>query len=80
MRSVLPDIHRNLRTMGRALPVGSMLMTIDLRPEIRTLVRLGMPFLAEWGCFDRVATTGADGWLRVRYEPVPRLARRFLPR
>ena len=59
MRSVLPDIHRNLRTMGRALPVGSMLMTIDLRPEIRTLFRHGMPFLAEWGCFDRVATAAA---------------------
>lgn len=54
MRSVLPDIGRNLRTVGRTLPVGSMLMTVDLRPEVRALAAQGMPFLAEWGCFDRV--------------------------
>jgi pimeloyl-ACP methyl ester carboxylesterase len=54
MRSVLPDMRRNIRTMGRTLPVGSMLMTVDLRPEIRDLVAQSMPMLAEWGCFDRV--------------------------
>jgi len=57
MRSVLPDVRRNIRTMGRTLPVGSMLMTVDLRPEIRSLVAQNMPILAEWGCFDRVATS-----------------------
>ncbi|MHB8220029.1 MAG: alpha/beta fold hydrolase [Acidimicrobiales bacterium] len=56
MRSVLPDVRRNIRTMGRTLPVGSMLMTVDLRPEVRRLVAQDMPILAEWGCFDRVAT------------------------
>lgn len=56
VRSVLPDIRRNLRTMGRTLPVGSMLMTVDLRPEVRALADLGVPMLALWGCFDRVAT------------------------
>ena len=57
MRSVLPDVRRNIRTMGRTLPVGSMLMTVDLRPEIRSLVAQDIPILAEWGCFDRVATS-----------------------
>jgi pimeloyl-ACP methyl ester carboxylesterase len=56
MRSVLPDVRRNIRAMGRTVPVGSMLMTVDLRPEVRSLVAQGMPILAEWGCFDRVAT------------------------
>lgn len=59
VRSVLPDIRHNLRTMGRALPVGSMLMTVDLRPEVRSLAALGMPMLELWGCFDRVATEAA---------------------
>lgn len=59
VRSVLPDVRRNVRTMGRAMPVGSMLMTVDLRPEIRGLVAQDMPILAEWGCFDRVATAAA---------------------
>ena len=57
VRSVLPDVRRNVRTMGRAMPVGSMLMTVDLRPEIRSLVAQDMPILAEWGCFDRVANS-----------------------
>jgi pimeloyl-ACP methyl ester carboxylesterase len=56
MRSMLPDFRRNIRTMGRTMPVGSMLMTVDLRPEVRSLAALNMPILAEWGCFDRVAT------------------------
>ncbi|MGH9093353.1 MAG: alpha/beta fold hydrolase [Acidimicrobiales bacterium] len=54
VRSVLPDIRRNLRTVGRALPVGSMLMTVDLRPEVRALAARDLPMLALWGCFDRV--------------------------
>jgi pimeloyl-ACP methyl ester carboxylesterase len=56
MRSVLPDVRKNIRTMGRTLPVGSMLMTVDLRPEVRDLAARNVPILAEWGCFDRVAT------------------------
>ncbi|MDA8356415.1 MAG: alpha/beta hydrolase [Actinomycetota bacterium] len=55
-RSLLPDVRRNIRTMGRTLPVGSMLMTVDLRPEVRDLVAWEIPMLTEWGCFDRVAT------------------------
>ncbi len=55
VRSVLPDVRRNVRTMGRAMPVGNMLMTVDLRSEIRELVAQNIPILPEWGCFDRVA-------------------------
>jgi pimeloyl-ACP methyl ester carboxylesterase len=55
MRSMMPDVRRNIRTMGRTMPVGSMLLTVDLRPEVRELARRGLPLLAEWGCFDRVA-------------------------
>jgi pimeloyl-ACP methyl ester carboxylesterase len=62
VRSVLPDVGRNIRTMGRALPVGSLLMTVDLRPEVRELAESGLPLLGEWGCFDRVigAATAAE--------------------
>lgn len=56
MRSVLPDIRRNVATMSRTLPVGSMLMTVDLRPEVRRLAAQNLPILPLWGCFDRVAT------------------------
>lgn len=55
LRSLLPDVQRNLQTMGKALPVGSMLMTVDLSSEVRHLARRRLPLLAEWGCFDRVA-------------------------
>ena len=55
VRSLLPDVRRNVRTIGRTMPVGSMLMTVDLRAEVRNLCQLGMPLLTEWGCFDRVA-------------------------
>jgi len=58
MRSVIPDVRRNVRSIGRTIPVGAMLMATDLRPEVRRLAAQAMPILAEWGCFDRV-TTGA---------------------
>jgi pimeloyl-ACP methyl ester carboxylesterase len=71
MRSVLPDVRRNIRTMGRTLPVGSMLMTVDLRPEVRSLAALNMPILADWGCFDRVATAAtATEFARVSRTPI----------
>lgn len=54
-RAVLPDVRHNLRTMSRTLPVGSMLMTVDLRREVEEVAARGLPILAEWGCFDRVA-------------------------
>ncbi len=54
-RSMIPDFRRNVRTMGQSLPVGAMLMSVDLRPEVRQLSAQGMPLLAEWGCFDRIS-------------------------
>ncbi|HLN18298.1 MAG TPA: alpha/beta hydrolase [Acidimicrobiales bacterium] len=59
LRSMAPDFRQNMRTMGRTAPVGSMLMTVDQRPEVTWLGQTGLPLLAEWGCFDRVATPAA---------------------
>jgi pimeloyl-ACP methyl ester carboxylesterase len=59
VRSVLPDVRRNVRSVGQTLPVGSLLMSIDQRPEIRTLVAQQMPILNEWGCFDRITPSAA---------------------
>jgi pimeloyl-ACP methyl ester carboxylesterase len=56
LRGLWPDARRNLRSMGRTLPVGSMLMAIDLRDEVRRVVRAGMPVLPVWGCFDRIVS------------------------
>jgi pimeloyl-ACP methyl ester carboxylesterase len=54
LRGLWPDASRNLRSMGRTLPVGSMLMGIDLRDEVRHVVAEGVPVLPIWGCFDRI--------------------------
>jgi pimeloyl-ACP methyl ester carboxylesterase len=59
VRSVLPEVRRNVRSVGQTLPVGSLLMSIDQRPEIRTLVAQQMPILNEWGCFDRITPSAA---------------------
>lgn len=71
VRSLLPDARRNVRAMGRALPVGSMLMTVDLRKEVEEVAARGVPILAEWGCFDRVAGGAtADEFSRHAGSPV----------
>ena len=54
LRGLWPDACRNLRSMGRTLPVGSMLMAMDLRPEVERVVAAGIPILPVWGCFDRI--------------------------
>jgi len=54
MRGLWPDARRNLRSVGRTLPVGSMLMAIDLRDEVRRVVERQIPILPVWGCFDRI--------------------------
>jgi pimeloyl-ACP methyl ester carboxylesterase len=56
LRGLWPDARRNLRSMGRTLPVGSMLMAIDLRPEVERVVASGIPILPVWGCFDRIVS------------------------
>lgn len=56
IRSLLPDVRKNIRTMGRTMPVASLLMSIDQREQIRAMVAdERIPLLAEWGCFDRVS-------------------------
>ena len=64
VRAVLPDMRQNIRTVAQTLPVGSMLMGVDQRSEVRHLVAQQIPILNEWGCFDRI-TPGAHG-ARVR--------------
>jgi pimeloyl-ACP methyl ester carboxylesterase len=58
VRSVLPDVRRNIRSVSKTMPIGSLLMDLDQRTEVRALVAQQMPILNEWGCFDRV-TPGA---------------------
>jgi pimeloyl-ACP methyl ester carboxylesterase len=54
VRSVLPDVRRNIHSVGQTLPIGSLLMAIDQRTEVRALVSQQIPILNEWGCFDRI--------------------------
>ena len=56
LRGLWPDARRNLRSMGRTLPVGSMLMAIDMRDEVARVVRRRVPILPVWGCFDRIVS------------------------
>lgn len=57
--TVLPDIRQNFRTAGLTLPIGAMLMTVDLREEVASLTDAGVPMLAEWGSFDRIVGPAA---------------------
>jgi pimeloyl-ACP methyl ester carboxylesterase len=71
VRSVLPDVRRNVRSVGQTLPVGSLLMSIDQRPEVRTLVSAQMPILNEWGCFDHITPAAtANEFAEVARAPV----------
>lgn len=54
LRGLWPDARRNMRAVGRTLPVGAMLMSIDMRAEVRGVVHRRVPFLPVWGCFDRI--------------------------
>jgi len=54
IRSMIPDLRHNVRTFARSAPVASMLMSLDLSDDVRRVRALGVPVLAEWGCFDRL--------------------------
>ena len=56
IKSLLPDLRRNLKTLARTAPVASMLMEVDQTPQVVSVVRDEIPILAEWGCFDRLTT------------------------
>lgn len=62
LRGLWPDARRNIRAMGRTLPVGAMLMSIDMRNELKGVMSNDIPFLPVWGCFDRIvnARTAAE--------------------
>ncbi len=53
-RSLVPDLGRNVRRATRTLPIGSLLLSLDQRDELRHVVAHGIPLLGEWGCFDYV--------------------------
>jgi pimeloyl-ACP methyl ester carboxylesterase len=55
VRGLWPDARRNIRSMSRTLPVGAMLMEIDMRAEVEQVVDAGIPMLGVWGCFDRIS-------------------------
>ncbi len=54
VRAVLPDVRHNIRTVAQTLPVGSMLMSVDQRSEVRRVAAQEVPILNEWGCCDRI--------------------------
>ena len=54
IKSLLPDLRRNLKTLARTAPVASMLMEVDQTAQVVSVVRDAIPILAEWGCFDRL--------------------------
>ncbi len=62
VRGLWPDARRNIRSVGQTLPVGAMLMAIDLRDELTKVIEHDIPLLAVWGCFDRIcnAETAAE--------------------
>ena len=49
LRSVLPEVRRNVRTVGQTLPIGSLLMSLDQRSKVR----------AWWPSRCRSSTSGA---------------------
>lgn len=62
LRSVIPDVRRNLKTLAHAVPLGSMLLEVDQREHVLALGASAIPVLAEWGCFDHLtdATVAAE--------------------
>jgi pimeloyl-ACP methyl ester carboxylesterase len=56
VRSLVPDLRRNVRTLGTTIPNAVLLFACDLRAEVAALAADGeIPVLAVWGRFDRLA-------------------------
>ena len=71
LRSVLPDVRRNLKTIAHAVPLGSMLLEVDQRDEVVALKDSGIPLIAEWGCFDHLTdATTAEEFAELSGSPV----------
>jgi pimeloyl-ACP methyl ester carboxylesterase len=75
VRSVLPDFRHNIRSVTQTMPIGSLLMGLDQRTEVRALVAQQVPILNEWGCFDRI-TPGAAA---VEFAAVARAPVQWVP-
>jgi len=56
MRGLWPDAQQNLRALTKIMPIGTMLMSLDMTEQVSKLASSDIPLLAEWGCFDRVVT------------------------
>jgi pimeloyl-ACP methyl ester carboxylesterase len=54
IRSMIPDLRHNMKTLAHSAPIASMLMNLDLSADVRAVRDNGVPVLAEWGCFDRL--------------------------
>ena len=73
LRSIIPDARRNVRSLGRALPVGAMLIATDLTDKVAHLAAAPdhIPVLPVWGCFDRIThARTADEFERISGEHV----------
>jgi pimeloyl-ACP methyl ester carboxylesterase len=55
IKSVIPDVRRNVKTIGATVPVAAMLFSTDLTGEVALLAgRREIPLLAEWGSSDLI--------------------------
>jgi pimeloyl-ACP methyl ester carboxylesterase len=59
VRSMVPDFGLSVWSAAHTLPLAQVLRKVDLARELEELAGLGMPILAEWGCFDRVVGPAA---------------------
>jgi pimeloyl-ACP methyl ester carboxylesterase len=60
VRGIIPDVRRNVRAIGRTVPVAALLLDMDLSDHVRELAARGdVPILPVWGCADRVANARA---------------------
>jgi len=75
LRAMLPDVRQNIRTVAQTMPVGSMLMSLDQRTQVRALVAHQIPILNEWGCFDRIT----PGQTAVEFAAIARAPVQWVP-
>ena len=70
LRALWPDLRSNVKTVTHSIPVGSMLMSLDLTESVRRVNVARVPMLSVWGCFDHVVTTStADAFADITGSP-----------
>ncbi len=57
IRALIPDLRSNVKTVAHSAPVATMLMSLDLTPQVHRVADAGLPIYGAWGCFDRVVTS-----------------------